>query len=97
MFHRHAWNLRATGGEFALILVNRKKAIVRINSPHPMSALGQKQTCAMHQAMSALPPIATAKADMYSANGHLCFAPECGQCSPGLTNQEKRIAKSKLE
>ena len=29
-----------------------------------MSALGQKQTCAMHQPMSALPPIATAKADM---------------------------------
>jgi hypothetical protein len=28
-----------------------------------MSALGQKQTCAMHQPMSALPPIATAKAD----------------------------------
>ena len=26
-----------------------------------MSALGQKQTCAAHQAMSALPPIATAK------------------------------------
>ena len=29
-----------------------------------MSALGQKRTCAMHQAMSALPPIATAKADI---------------------------------
>src|SRR5262249_18650447 len=28
-----------------------------------MSALGQKQTCAVHQSMSALPPIATAKAD----------------------------------
>src|SRR4029434_5537774 len=29
----------------------------------PMSALGQKQTCAPQKAMSALPPIATAKAD----------------------------------
>jgi hypothetical protein len=29
-----------------------------------MSALGQKQTYALQQAMSALPPIATAKADM---------------------------------
>jgi hypothetical protein len=28
-----------------------------------MSALGQKPTFAMHQAMSALPPIATAKAN----------------------------------
>ena len=28
-----------------------------------MSALGQKPTCAVHQPMSALPPIATAKAD----------------------------------
>jgi len=26
--------------------------------------LGQKQTCALRQVMSALPPIATAKADM---------------------------------
>jgi hypothetical protein len=32
--------------------------------PAGMSALGQKQTCAAQQAMSALPPIATAKADM---------------------------------
>jgi hypothetical protein len=29
----------------------------------PMSALGQKPTYALQQAMSALPPIATAKAD----------------------------------
>src|SRR5215472_3748046 len=28
-----------------------------------MSALGQKQTCALQKAMSALPPIATAKAE----------------------------------
>jgi hypothetical protein len=32
------------------------------NAPE-MSALGQKRTYAVHQAMSALPPIATAKAD----------------------------------
>src|SRR5262245_7783917 len=31
-----------------------------------MSALGQKQTCALQNAMSALPPIATAKADTKS-------------------------------
>jgi hypothetical protein len=29
-----------------------------------MSALGQKQTYALHKRMSALPPIATAKADI---------------------------------
>jgi hypothetical protein len=54
-----------------------------------MSALGQKQTCAMHQPMSALPPRATAKADMpqkvmsalplkadmCGANVHVCFGP----------------------
>ena len=40
-----------------------------------MSALGQKQTCAMHQPMSALPLIATAKADMYPANGQSAFSP----------------------
>jgi len=31
-----------------------------------MSALGQKQTCAAQNGMSALPPIATAKADIAS-------------------------------
>jgi hypothetical protein len=36
------------------------------------AALGQKQTYALQQAMSALPPIATAKADMC----HVRFAPE---------------------
>src|SRR4029450_5025530 len=30
----------------------------------PMSACGQKRTCALHKVMSALPPIATAKADI---------------------------------
>jgi hypothetical protein len=36
-----------------------------------MSALGQKQTCPVHQAMSALTP----KADMCSALAHVCFGP----------------------
>src|SRR5262245_64016865 len=54
-----------------------------------MSALGQKQTYAVQKAMSALPPIATAKADMLqmvmsalapkadvcAANHHVCFGP----------------------
>src|SRR5215510_7328172 len=34
-----------------------------------MSALGQKQTFAVQKGMSALPPIATAKADMCAAQG----------------------------
>jgi len=37
---------------------------VRNNRIALMSALGQKQTYAVHQPMSALPPIATAKADL---------------------------------
>src|SRR5215470_1211865 len=36
-----------------------------------MSALGQKQTYAVQNGMSALPPIATAKADF----PHVCFTP----------------------
>jgi hypothetical protein len=36
-----------------------------------MSALGQKQTCASQKAMSALPPIATAKADIGKPSGLL--------------------------
>ena len=36
-----------------------------------MSALGQKQTCALHQPMSALPP----KADMCSAARYVRFVP----------------------
>ena len=41
-----------------------------------MSALGQKQTYALQKAMSALPPIATAKAD--SRKRSVCFTPESG-------------------
>jgi len=39
-----------------------------------MSALGQKQTFAPQNGMSALPPEATAKADLR----HVCFTPESG-------------------
>ena len=37
-----------------------------------MSALGQKQTFAVQNGMSALPP----KADMCSALAHVCFVPK---------------------
>jgi hypothetical protein len=60
-----------------------------------MSALGQKQTYALQQTMSALHPIATAKADMpktvmsalppkadaCGANRHVCFGPIADSCS----------------
>jgi hypothetical protein len=41
-----------------------------------MSALGQKRAYALQQAMSALLPIATARA--IPANGDVCFTPESG-------------------
>jgi hypothetical protein len=63
-----------------------------------MSALGQKQTCAVHDVrftpnsdrksrhaamvMSALPP----KADMCGANRHVCFGPKA-DISPHLIDQ----------
>jgi len=37
-----------------------------------MSALGQKRTCALHSSMSALPPIATVKADIGKSSCLLC-------------------------
>jgi hypothetical protein len=60
-----------------------------------MSALGQKQTYALQQPVSALPPIATAKADMpqmvmsalppkadmCSAAVHVRFGPKADMCS----------------
>ena len=45
-----------------------------------MSALGHKQTFAPHNGMSALPPIATSKADMCPANGLVRFTPEADAC-----------------
>jgi hypothetical protein len=64
-----------------------------------MSALGQKPTYAPQQAMSALPPIATAKADMpqmvmsalplkadmCGANRHVCFGPKADILSYSIT------------
>jgi hypothetical protein len=52
-------------------------------SAEVMSALGQKRTYAAQQVMSALPPIATAKANF--PHGHVCFTPESGhvRCNYG--------------
>jgi hypothetical protein len=65
-----------------------------------MSALGQKQTYALQQAMSALPPIATAseipqkamsalppKADMCSASNDVRFGPKADSWS--AANQDR--------
>jgi hypothetical protein len=46
-------------------------AQMKLVKGQPMSALGQKQTFAVHQPMSALPP----KADMCSALGYVRFGP----------------------
>jgi hypothetical protein len=43
----------------------------RLLSARPMSALGQKQTCAAQTGMSALPSIA----DMCGATRDVCFGP----------------------
>jgi hypothetical protein len=48
-----------------------------------MSALGQKQTYALQQAMSALLPIATAKADMPQMVMS-AFHPKADMCSAGV-------------
>src|SRR5262245_60441520 len=45
----------------------------------PMSALGQKQTYAVHQPMSALPPIATIKADL-SQTAMSALPPKADMC-----------------
>ena len=44
-----------------------------------MSALGHKQTCAVHQPMSALPPIATEIADSRSSR-YLLYPAKAGMC-----------------
>src|SRR5262245_14535664 len=46
-------------------------ALLSNGNDRPMSALGQKQTCTMRKAMSALPPIATAKADIRESSCRL--------------------------
>ena len=46
-----------------------------------MSALGQKRTYAVHKVMSALPPIATAKADMWPYVAVLTLLPFASKIS----------------
>ena len=58
-----------------------------------MSALGQKRTYAVQKGMSALPPIATAKADMYPANGHVCFIFENGHSDPPKDRSRSELIK----
>ena len=47
-----------------------------------ISALGQKQTFAVQNVMSALLPIATAKADMCPAKGHVRLTPKADIAVP---------------
>jgi hypothetical protein len=73
-----------------------------------MSALGQKQTYAVHKPMSALHPIATAKADMLQmvmsalppkadmcgANRHVCFGPIADICKSTGENRKTASRRS---
>jgi len=52
-----------------------------------MSALGQKQTCAVEERMSALPPIATAKADIGKPS---CLKRTCPVHAPMSAKAQKR-------
>ena len=55
-----------------------------------MSALGQKQTCAAHKVMSALP----SKADMCSAQTHVRFVPEADIAHRySITSSARRTVK----
>ena len=57
---------------FSTMALGTEAGFVNCNlSFWPMSALGQKQTCASQKAMSALPP----KADMCGATAHVRFVP----------------------
>ena len=53
-----------------------------------MSALGQKQTCAVQKVMSALPP----KADMCSALGDVRFVP-IADIAPSIQSPHRPIAR----
>src|SRR5262245_5015788 len=57
-----------------------------------MSALGQKQTYAVQNAMSALPPIATEKADICRIKRSARSAPKIG-----LSRTACPVARSKIE
>jgi len=66
-----------------------------------MSALGQKQTHAVQQRMSALPPIATAKADIRKRScllspesGHVRCTSECPLWAKSRLMQRKRRVRS---
>src|SRR5262245_61763626 len=61
-----------------------------------MSALGQKQTCAVHQSMSALPPIATAKADSRERSCPLSTLPGSEQSSCGDKQNGNTLLYSRL-
>jgi hypothetical protein len=62
-----------------------------------MSALGQKQTFALHQPMSALPP----KADMCSALAYVCFGPKAHIPAAArqfsILNYSARLASAVIE
>src|SRR5215467_6813077 len=51
-----------------------------------MSALGQKQTCAVQKSMFALPP----KADMCSATRDVCQGPKADSCTAATTIRSPR-------
>ena|SRR5262245_26364292 len=59
-----------------------------------MSALGQKQTCAVQKGMSALPP----KADSCSALAHVRFGPKADSCNAarGVNSAGKNEVSSRL-
>src|SRR5262245_54435261 len=81
-------------------MISRETRGKRIGSCVKMSALGQKQTCALQNVMSALHPIATTKADF--PKNHVRFAPESGhvRCNGGCPLWAKsgltRCSKNRL-
>src|SRR5215831_5517523 len=60
-----------------------------------MSALGQKQTYAVQEPMSALPP----KADVCGATNDVCYGPQADMCSFNyfISAQEKRLGDGQAE
>ena len=57
-----------------------------------MSALGQKQTFAVQNVMSALPP----KADMCGALAHVCFVPKADIGAITTDRAAKRLRAAEL-
>src|SRR5262245_36542124 len=56
-----------------------------LSKPDQMSALGQNPTCAPHKGMSALPPIATVKADSDRAKNRQNKFVHCRFCTSACT------------